>query len=82
MKITREMLKKMIKEEVEKDKKIEYTPYEQEDLSTDEKMVFLLQEILSQLKVLNLELTPAKTQTGSSIEKDAAAATVAEIEVK
>tara|TARA_Y100000592_G_scaffold87213_1_gene141524 strand:- start:376 stop:624 length:249 start_codon:yes stop_codon:yes gene_type:complete len=82
MKITREMLKKMIKEEVERDKRSEYTPYEQEDLTTDEKMIFLLQEILSQLKVLNLEFTPAKTQTKSAIEKDAAAATVAETEEK
>jgi hypothetical protein len=35
--------------------------YEAEDLSSDEQMIVLLKNILSQLKVLNFAATPAKT---------------------
>jgi len=101
MKITREILKNMIKEEsekpqtpqqnrVEKDNKeenpnlkgIEYTPYEQEDLTSDQKMVILLEEILSQLKVLNMSMTRAKSFGASDLEKAIAARSVAESEEK
>ena len=90
MKITREMLKSMIKEEVEKGdeeenpnlKGIEYSPYEQEDLTSDEKMVLLLEEIVSQLKVLNMKMTGAKTFGASDLEKAIAARSVAESEEK
>jgi len=76
----------MIKEEAEKGneeenpnlKAIEYTPYEQEDLTTDQKMVILLQEILSQLKVLNMSMTKAKSFGASGLEKAMAARSVAE----
>ena len=88
MKITRETLKNIIKEEAEKNTKEEkpnrkgleepYTPYEQQDLSSDEKMVFLLEEILSQLKVLNMTMTKAKSFGASSLEKALAARAVAE----
>ena len=90
MKITREMLKSMIKEEVDKGdeeenpnlKGIEYSPYEQEDLTSDQKMVVLLEEILSQLKVLNMKMTGAKTFGASDLEKSIAARSVAESEEK
>ena len=92
MKITRNTLKNIIKEEVEKNTKEKkpnrkglegaYTPYEQKDLSSDEKMVFLLEEILSQLKVLNMTMTSAKSFGASSLEKAMAARTVAESEEK
>tara|TARA_B100000287_G_scaffold430587_1_gene486128 strand:+ start:988 stop:1293 length:306 start_codon:yes stop_codon:yes gene_type:complete len=101
MKITRKILKNMIKEEaekpqtpqkkrVEKDneednpnlKGIEYTPYEQEDLTSDQKMVILLEEILSQLKVLNMSMTKAKSFGASDLEKAIAARSVAESEEK
>jgi hypothetical protein len=101
MKITREILKNMIKEESEKPqisqqnraekdneeenpnlKGIEYTPYEQEDLTSDEKMVILLEEILSQLKVLNMSMTKAKSFGASDLEKAFAARSVAESEEK
>ncbi len=90
MKITREILKKMIKEEAEKDneeenpnlKGIEYTPYEQEDLTSDQKMVLLLEEVVSQLKVLNMRMTGAKTFGASDLEKAMAARSVAESEEK
>ena len=82
MKITKEILKNMIREEAEKNRGIEYTPYEEEDLSTDEKMVFLLQEILSQLKVLNMSMTKAKNIGASELEKAIASRAVAESEEK
>tara|TARA_R100001510_G_scaffold38574_1_gene34965 strand:- start:254 stop:535 length:282 start_codon:yes stop_codon:yes gene_type:complete len=93
MKITKKILKRIIKEELEEKKREitvdnpdagedDMTDYELADLSTDEQMIMLLRDILAQLKVLNLELTPSKTQTGSSIEKDTAAAVVAEKERK
>ena len=93
MKITKEVLKEIIKEELS-EKRRAITPsnpesetdsmsdYELADLSTDEQMVVLLKDILSQLKVLNFQMTPAKTLSGSSVEKDKAAVAVAESEGK
>ena len=38
-------------------------------MSTDHKMVFLLEEILSQLKILNHHMTPGKDIATSGVEK-------------
>ena len=56
----------------------EYSEYERDDMSTDHKMVFLLEEILAQLKVLNHHMTPAKGLAGSEVEKAIAGLTVTE----
>ena len=87
MKITKNMLKKIIKEEMaitkedeEKNKVKDYTDYEEEDLSTDEQMIVLLQEILAQLKVLNLATTQAQDFGASAAEKAKASIAVAESE--
>ena len=87
MKITKNELKQIIKEELSEKRRTVANPesetdsmsdYELADLSTDEQMVVLLKDILSQLKVLNFQMTPAKTLGGSSAEKDKAAVAVAE----
>jgi hypothetical protein len=57
-----------------------YTDYEAEDLSTDEQMIALLREIISQLKVLNYTMTPAKTAGASAGEKVRAQYAVSESE--
>tara|TARA_Y100000592_G_C5277484_1_gene224725 strand:- start:95 stop:370 length:276 start_codon:yes stop_codon:yes gene_type:complete len=91
MKITKNELKQIIKEELSEKIRTVANPesetdsmsdYELADLSTDEQMVVLLKDILSQLKVLNFQMTPAKTLGGSSVEKDKAAVAVAESEEK
>tara|TARA_R110000824_G_scaffold34918_2_gene110200 strand:+ start:2828 stop:3094 length:267 start_codon:yes stop_codon:yes gene_type:complete len=56
----------------------EYTEYERDDISTDHKMVFLLEEILSQLKILNHHMTPAKDIGTSGVEKAMADISVTE----
>ena len=56
------------------------TDYEAEDLSTDEQMIVLLKDILSQLKVLNFAMTPAKTAGASAGEKGRAQYAVSESE--
>ena len=56
----------------------EYSEYEKDDMSTDHRMVSLLEEILSQLKILNHHMTPAKDLGGSGVEKALASLTVAE----
>ena len=92
MKITKNMLKKIIKEEMttvkedeekkDKNKVKDYTDYEEEDLNTDEQMIVLLQEILAQLKVLNLATTQAQDFGASAAEKAKASIAVAESEEK
>ena len=56
--------------------------YEAEDLSSDEQMIVLLKDILSQLKVLNFAATPAKTAGDSAGEKVRAQYAVSESEEK
>ena len=58
------------------------TDYEAEDLSTDEQMIILLKDIVTQLKVLNYATTPAKTVGASAGEKATASYAVAESEDK
>jgi hypothetical protein len=47
----------------------DFSEYERDDMSTDHKMVFLLEEILSQLKILNHHMTPGKDIATSGVEK-------------
>jgi hypothetical protein len=89
MKTTKKKLKELIKEELsiiiedeDKNKVKDYTDYEEEDLSTDEQMIALLQEILAQLKVLNLATTQAQDFGASAAEKAKASIAVAEIKDK
>ena len=91
MKITKNELKQIIKEELSEKRRTVANPepetdsmsdYELADLSTDEQMVVLLKDILSQLKVLNYSMTPAKTVGASAREKARASYTVAESEDK
>ena len=92
MKITKKKLRELIKEEIsflnedveskERNKVKDYTDYEEEDLNTDEQMIALLQEIVSQLKVLNFATTQAQDYGASSAEKARASVQVAETEVK
>ena len=92
MKITKKKLRELIKEEVsflnedkddkERNKVKDYTDYEQEDLDTDQQMIALLEEIVSQLKVLNLSTTQAQDYGASAAEKARASVAVAEAEVK
>ena len=86
MKITKSRLKEIIFEIMQEDAhdpdqpmaEPRYTPYEQDDMSTDHQMVQLLAEIVAQLKMLNRYMTPAKTPTASGTEKALAGLTVAE----
>ena len=78
MKITKQRLKQIIKEVVEDTPAIKYSEYELDDMDTDHQMVFLLKEIVAQLKVMNQYVSPAKTRPTSGIEKALAGATVAE----
>lgn len=86
MKITKSRLKEIIFEIMQEDAhdpdqpmtEPRYTPYEQDDMSTDHQMVQLLGEIVAQLKMLNRYMTPAKTPTASGTEKALAGLTVAE----
>ena len=55
-----------------------YSDYQLDDMETDRMMVKLLDEILGQLKVLNLTMTDADSTGESEYEKAAAAMTVAE----
>ena len=92
MKITKKKLRELIKEEVsflnedkddkERNKVKDYTDYEQEDLDTDQQMIALLEEIVSQLKVLNFSTTQAQDYGASAAEKARASVAVAEAEVK
>jgi len=92
MKITKKKLRELIKEEMsflnedkddkERNKVKDYTDYEQEDLDTDQQMIALLEEIVSQLKVLNLSTTQAQDYGASAAEKARASVAVAEAEVK
>ncbi len=47
----------------------DFSEYERDDMSTDHQMVFLLEEILSQLKILNHHMTPAKDLASAGVEK-------------
>jgi hypothetical protein len=38
----------------------DFSTYERDDMDTDHKMVMLLEEILTQIKILNHHMTPAK----------------------
>jgi hypothetical protein len=80
MKLTKSKLKQIIKEEMRNLERPmpEFSPYETEDMSTDTQMVLLLKEILSQLKVLNYHMTPAKRASTSGLEQAMAQAQVAE----
>ena len=90
MKITKEQLKQIIKEELDDAPKHQYLPggekletsrftdYEMDDMDTDKKMVSLLVDILAQLKTLNRHMTPAKGAVASGVEKALAQAQVAE----
>ena len=78
MKLTKSKLKQIIKEVVEDTYTPEYSQYETDDMSTDHQMVFLLKEIIAQLKVMNQYATPAKHASASGIEKALAGAAVAE----
>lgn len=60
------------------DLEAEYSPYQKDDMDTDHKMVMLLEEILTQLKILNHHSTPAKDLGTSGVEKAAASLRVAE----
>ena len=70
MKVTKEDLKKIIKEELLKEMDMaqlqqanldpEFSNYETDDMGTDRQMVSLLHEILEELRTLNYFLTPAK----------------------
>ena len=94
MKMTKKKLKELIKEEItflseDKEDKVDvddytdpYTDYEEEDLDTDKQMIALLQEIVSQLKVLNLSTTQAQDYASSAAEKARASISVAETEEK
>ena len=92
MKITKKKLRELIKEEMsflnedkddkERNKVKDYTDYEQEDLDTDQQMIALLEEIVSQLKVLNFSTTQAQDYGASAAEKARASVAVAEAEVK
>ena len=55
-----------------------YSDYQLDDMETDRIMVKLLDEILGQLKVLNLTMTDADTSAESEFEKAAAELSVAE----
>tara|TARA_R110000824_G_scaffold108362_3_gene255305 strand:+ start:189 stop:443 length:255 start_codon:yes stop_codon:yes gene_type:complete len=81
MKLSKDKLKQIIKEEA--DKLLEartpaYSDYEMDDISTDHQMVSLLREILSQLKTMNYFLTPAKSLAPSGMEKAIASYSVQE----
>ena len=78
MKIMKARLKQIIKEELEGQAGPEYTDYELEDMSTDTQMVVLLKDILSQLKMLNHQMTPAKGFGASGVEKALSSVSVAE----
>ena len=86
MKLTKEKLKQIIKEEFEdvtsstaEDTYVpKFTEYEMDDMSTDQQMVALLKEVVDQLKVLNHHMTPAKSISASGMEKAMAGAQVAE----
>jgi uncharacterized protein YtpQ (UPF0354 family) len=83
MKITKQQLKQLIKEEMANvEKAPAYEPpmdaYEMEDISTDKQMVLLLTEIIAQLKTLNHHMTPARSVGASAAEKAIASATVTE----
>lgn len=71
MKLTKSQLEQIIQEEAQKTRSelTNYTRYEEEDISTDQQMITLLQEILQQLKVLNQQMSPAKSYGSSAIEK-------------
>ena len=56
----------------------DFSPYEKDDMGTDHRMVMLLEEILTQLKILNHHTTPAKSLGASGVEKAATALRVAE----
>ena len=70
MKINKEQLKQVIKEELLKEMDVgqlqqteidpEFSNYETDDMGTDRQMVSLLNEILEELRTLNYFLTPAK----------------------
>ena len=62
----------------EKEKFQSLSDYELEDLSTDEQMIALLKEVVSQLKVLNYAMTPAKSIGASAGEKAKASYAVVE----
>ena len=56
----------------------DFSTYERDDMDTDHKMVMLLEEILTQIKILNHHMTPAKGLGASGVEKATTALTVAE----
>ena len=81
MKLTKARLRQIIKEELEDQAEPpppEYTDYELDDMDTDHQTVRLLEEVVSQLKMLNQHMTPAKGIGASGIEKAVSSLTVAE----
>ena len=86
MKLTKSQLKQIIKEEFTKEDHgvadktpyMDFTKYELKDMSTDQQMVILLEEIVAQLKTLHHTITPAKVRSSSELEKYIAQAQVAE----
>ena len=60
----------------------EFTPFQEDVLETNHRTIFLLQEMLAQLKTLNHFMTPAKGLSSSGEEKALAGVSVAEGKVK
>jgi len=60
----------------------DFTPFQEDVLETNHRTVFLLQELLAQLKTLNLHITPATGLAGSGAERAVADISVAEGKTK